>query len=180
MKKLILTLGVIGGLFTAKSQTKTDEAVLNVRLYPLQTIFVNTAQKEVNLDYTNTSDYANGVAVDQKNHLTVYSTGAFNVTVNSKTDKLTTTAGSQVIEAADITVTPSEGSANALSGATFTPVKLSTTPTTFISSTTGGVNKNFNVNYAAKGDMDKYVNKYYNSQNPTVYTTQVVYTIAAQ
>ena len=42
-----------------------------------------------------------------------------------------------------------------------------------------GTDLKFNVAYNGKGNND-YVNKYYNVENPNVYTTTVTYTIEAQ
>ncbi|MHA6727005.1 hypothetical protein ACX3PU_02955 [Chryseobacterium sp. A301] len=186
MKKSAILFGALLGLvsITANAQT-TATATVNVRLHPIQTIIVNPSNQNVNLDYNTEADYLNGVDATQADHLTVYSTGAFAVTVKSDTDKLKSTATgvTEDIEASDIFVTASAGTTNALeaTGVTYEPaVSLKTTPTALFSSTIGGVNKNVNVNYAAKGDLDAYVNKYFNVENPTVYTTTVTYTIAAQ
>ena len=48
-----------------------------------------------------------------------------------------------------------------------------------IESSKGGRDLKFSVEYAAKGN-DKYINKYVKDENPTVYTTQITYTIAPQ
>lgn len=179
MKKTILFAMFLGGVFAASAQTTVGTTTLKVNLYPIQDITVN--QANVNLDYKTKSDYLNGVGVNQKDHLTVYSTGAFAVTVNSSGANLTNTINDDKISAADITITASKGSnATAVNAASFTPVKLSKSAQTLIASDKGGVSKNFNVNYAASGALNAYVNKYYNGQNPTVYTTTVTYTIAAR
>ena len=183
MKKSIFIFSVIATLFslTANAQTNTSTATLNVNLYPIQTIVVNPAQSTVNLDYKTTTDYANGVNNDQGNHLTVYSTGAFTVTVNSSTNQLTnTTFSADNINSSDITITPKPGTAKPLTGAVLTVANLSTTAQEIISSDLGANNATFNINYSAKGDNDNYINKYHNAQNPTVYTTNVTYTIAAK
>ncbi|HCO20177.1 MAG TPA: hypothetical protein DIT47_03555 [Flavobacteriaceae bacterium] len=191
MKKTIFIFSVIATLFslTVNAQASAQpsasaSATLNVRLYPIQTIVVNPAQSTVNLDYKTTTDYANGVNSDQKDHLEVYSTGAFAVSVKSSTNQLTnTTFSADNINSSDITITPKPGTAKPLTGATLTPKQLSTSTTVgevIISSDLGANNATFNINYAAKGDKDNYINKYHNAENPTVYTTTVTYTIAAK
>ncbi|MDQ0477955.1 hypothetical protein [Chryseobacterium sp. MDT2-18] len=183
MKKGILFAMFLGGLFAANAQTATAQTstTLNVRLHPIQTIVVNPAQNEVNLDYVTAADYAKGVSSDQENHLVIYSTGAFAVTVNSLTDQLTNSAfAGDNINSSDITITPSAGTSKPLAGATVTPAALSSTAKEVISSSIGANNATFNINYSAKGDNDSYINKYHNVQNPTVYTTVVTYTIAAK
>ncbi|MCQ4036121.1 hypothetical protein [Kaistella montana] len=185
MKKSIFIFSVIATLFslTVNAQA-TSVATLNVNLYPIQTIVVNPTQTTVNLDYKTTSDYANGVNLDQKDHLEVYSTGAFAVSVKSSSTQLTnSTFSADNINSSDITITPKPGTTNPLTGATLTPKQLSTSTTVgqeIISSDLGANNATFNINYAAKGDSDNYINKYHNAQNPTVYTTTVTYTIAAK
>lgn len=82
------------------------------------------------------------------------------------------------IDASDILITPQQGS-NQLSGATFTPINLSDQAQSIISNSTGGVDRTFNINYTGAGG-NSYVNKFFNIENPTVYTTTVIYTIEAQ
>lgn len=185
MKKTSILFGALLGLVsvTANAQ-KTGQATVNVKLHPIQTIIVNTPT--VDLDYTTEADYANGVSATQADHLTVYSTGAFAVTVKSETDKLTSTAAGAIdtpIDASDITVKASAGTTRPLNATqvTYEPaVALSTTAATLFSSEIGGVNKNVNVKYTAKGDANQYVNKYFDVQSPTIYTATVTYEIAAK
>lgn len=181
MKKFIFLLATGLGLGTVAAQ----QATVNVRLYPIQTIIVNpgTANQVVNLDYHTAADYANGVNTDKADHLSVYSTGAFAVSVKADAATLESahTEVTENINSSDIWVTASAGSTNTLTGVTYEPaVSLTQTAQELFSSTTGGVNKNFNVNYAAKGDANDYVNKYFNVENPTVYTTTVTYSIEAR
>lgn len=181
MKKSASLLSLLFVLVSAIAfaQTATDDATVNVRLYPIQTILVNGSQKIVNLDYKSTDDYKNGVKLDESDHLTVYSTGAFAVKVKSSGAQLASAHSgiTEKIDASDIKLTPSLGSQQ-LTGSTLTSVTLSQTPTTIIASNIGGVNKTFNVQYAAAG-ANSYINKYFNVESPTTYTTSVVYTIEA-
>lgn len=184
MKKRFLGLALVLTAFAANAQepTSTDQVALNVKLYPIQTIVVNAAN--VDLEYKTKDDYANGVTVSQGDHLTVYSTGGFTVNVKSEHATLTSslpTAAAESINSSDILITSAAGTTNSLAGAAYeTEVPLTTTGAQLIKSTTGGVNKNFNVTYKAKGDLDTYVNKYFkDGNNPTVYTTNVIYEIVA-
>ena len=177
MKKLILAFGLM--LSTITFAQSTGNVSLNVRLYPIQTIMVNPLQETVNLDYTTATDYSAGVSSMQTNHLSVYSTGGFIVSVKSTSASLTNTINSDAISSSDIKIVASEGSSNSMAGVTYSsPVDLSMTTTPLFSNSTGGVAKNFNVKYTAQGDLNAYINKYYNAQNPTVYSTTVVYEIA--
>lgn len=176
MKKLLLLLLLLP--LVIFSQTSTSIVTLNVRLYPIQTIVVNTTQTSVNLDYTTATNYTNGVTTLQPNHLSVYSTGGFVVSVKSQDVTLTNTINSDFINSSDIKILASEGSANSLAGVSYnSEISLSTTAQPIFSKATGGVNKNFNITYTVKGNLDTYINKYYNSQNPTVYSTTVIYEI---
>ncbi|RCU44170.1 hypothetical protein EIZ47_02825 [Chryseobacterium lacus] len=192
MKKRFLGLALVLTAFAANAQTafaanaqpETDQVALNVKLHPIQTIVVNAAN--VDLEYKTKDDYANGVTVSQGDHLTVYSTGGFTVNVKSETPTLTSllpAAAAKSISSSDILITSAAGTTNSLAGAAYeTDVPLTTTGAQLIKSTTGGVNKNFNVTYSHKdnGDLDTFVNKYFkDGDNPTVYTTNVIYEIVA-
>jgi len=48
-----------------------------------------------------------------------------------------------------------------------------------VSSTNGGVNKKISVQYKGAG-ANEYINNYIANQNPTVYTTELTYTIVSQ
>ncbi len=188
MKKTAILFGALLGLVSitanAQTATKTATATVNVKLHPIQTIIVNTPN--VDLEYNTITDYEQGVNVDKTNHLTIYSTGAFAVTVNSDPKDLgklksESTDVTEDIDAENIYVTASDGTDNVLDGAVYAgAVSLKQNPTTLFSSLLGGVNKKVTVNYAATHPTDAYVNKYFNEQNPTVYTTTVIYTISAQ
>lgn len=148
-------------------------------MYPIQTLFVNSAQKRVDLEYKLTTNYSGGVSSLQEDHLKVYSTGAFIVQVASATNDIVRANGTETISASTLKVKAEVGSNNPLAGQTMAEVGLSTTPANLINSGTGGVDKNFNITYSGL-DLNGYVNNYYNDENPTVYSTTVTYTIAAQ
>ena len=153
MKKIIFTFAFI--LITMVSLlAQSDKITLNIRLYPIQTLEVNPSQTVVNLDYVTQDDYTNGVRLDEPDHLTMYSTGGFAVTVNTSNLSLKNDHGSQ-IPSSDILITPLDGVSNPLSGAEFSSVHLSTEPKTIISNDAGGINKTFGINYQAKMPMRK-------------------------
>lgn len=180
MKKQALT--AIVALLGLTSFAQTDNVTLNVKLNPIQTLVVNTNQKVVDLNYVSKADYANGVTSTNDNHLTVYSTGGFQVKVKTATVTLdNTVAGTTsggVINASSIKVTPSAGT-NGLTSATYTEKSLTNEDQTIVSSIVGGVDTNISVAYKGAG-AEAYLNNYVAGQNPTIYTTQVTYTIIAQ
>lgn len=184
MKKILLTSAIIFVTVAAtfaQTPASTDNVTLNVKLNPIQTLVVNGAQKKVDLEYKTIGDYSAGVASTQADHLKIYSTGAFAVTVNSNVDEIQRANGLQTIAASTIKIKAETGATNALSGATLSEVSLSKAgaTNTIIKSTVGGVDKNFNVTYTGLG-ANRYVNNYFNDENPTVYSTTVTYSIIAQ
>lgn len=185
MKKQALTaiVALLGlSSFAQVGNGNSESVTLNVKLNPIQTLVINPTQKTVDLNYVSKGDYANGVTNSNDNHLTVYSTGGFQVKVKTSTATLdnivagTTTGGA--INAKSIKVTPSAGT-NGLTNATYSEKSLSNEDQTIVSSTIGGVDKNISVAYKGAG-AETYLNNYVAGQNPTVYSTQVTYTIIAQ
>ena len=175
MKKIIIASFLVLGLVKVSAQNVT----LNVRLQPIQTLVVNNAQKVVNLDYVTKDDYKNGVSSTNTDHLNIYSTGGFQVKVKSATSALNNTASGKNIEANSIGIKATAGS-DAITGAQYSQnVKLSATETTLVTSTTGGVDKKISIEYQGAG-ADAYLNNYVAGQNPTVYTTELTYTIVSQ
>lgn len=180
MKKQVLAACALLMGVSAFAQTSTDDVTLNVRLNPIQTLVINPAQKIVNLDYVNKNDYANGVTVANTDHLTVYSTGGFQVKVKSAAATLQNTASGSTgtIASNSINIIAAAGT-NAVSNGVYTPQTLTAEDKLIVSATTGGVDRNISVSYKGAG-ADIYLNNYVAGQTPTVYTTQVTYTIIAQ
>lgn len=174
----VLPLGAKGAALV------NDDVSLNVRLSPIQTIEVTTSQRIVNIDYVTRADYQNGVTNTQANHLTIYSTGGFVVSVSSLADNIeqnyaASSGSKEMINASGITISASDGS-NPLTGVLYSAnVPLSKEGSVLFSKGTGGIDKNFNITYAAE-NLDAYVNKQVNGEVETVYNTTVVYTIVAQ
>ena len=118
MKKFILASFAFLGFATVSAQNNT--VTLNVKLKPIQTLLVNPAQKIVDLIYTTAADYSGGVSSTQADHLTVYSTGGFEVKVKGANANIVN--GSKNIAANTITITASNGANNSVTGATYSPV----------------------------------------------------------
>ncbi len=190
MKKLAFFLtifcGLVSGTAFAQDNTttgpgpKTATATLNVKLYPIQTIVIGG--NTVDLEYKSKEDYSKGVTKTMNDHLTVYSTGGFAVNVKSEDENLVFTKDGTTdkIAVSTINLQASLGSNTTLTAATFNKnVVLTNSYASLFSSKVGGTDLKFNVAYNGKGNND-YVNKYYNVENPNVYTTTVTYTIEAQ
>lgn len=106
MKNLIIASFIVLGLSTVQAQNVT----LNVKLKPIQTLVVNNIQTTVNLEYSSKEDYSTGVTSTNADHLSIYSTGGFEVKVKSAAASMATTAGSKTIYANSIQITASAGS----------------------------------------------------------------------
>ena len=178
MKKIILFAVILfAGVSVANAAppTPTDDVTLNVKLYGIQSLIVNTGQKIVDLNYLTIDDYADGVSSTQADHLKIFSNSPFTVSVKSG-GELVGTDGS--ILASTIKITAEDGTTKPLTTATYSPVTLATTDATLITSPRGK-NNNFNITYSGLGD-DAYVDNYKPGEDPTVYTATVTYTLAAQ
>lgn len=174
----ILAVVSLFGVVTVANAQSTGNVTLNIKLNPIQTLVVNSKQTTVDLNYTTKNDYANGVSVDQADHLTVYSTGGFQVKVKASGSQLTGKANN--INVSDVTLTASNGTQALSNSASFSSAQLSAEDKVIVSSSKGGVDKTINVNYAAKGDNNAYLDYYQNTENPTVFTITLTYTIVAQ
>lgn len=180
MKKIFLFAAFIFSTISIASAQlgETDDVNLTVKLNAFQSLIVNSSQKNIVLEYKDAADYWGGVSSGvQADHLTVVAAGGFVVNVKAEDLK----SGEQhTIPASSIKVEAAKGSKE-LSGATYTNLSLKNTEQTLIASTSGGTGtgKTFNVTYTGAGE-DEYVVKHVNGEQPTVYTTVVTYTIAAQ
>lgn len=178
MKKAIVFLGLLGG-FAANAQA-TGDVTLNVNLYPLQSIVVNPT-KTVDLDYKTSADYLGGVSKTETNHLTVFSTSAFDIKVKTANTALTSAAaGSTAIPLNDIKIVATQGTAGTTSNLltfTGTPVTLSATEQVIGGSTAAG-SGNIDVKYAAAGNND-YLSRVVGAAK-TTYTANLTYSIIAK
>ena len=174
MKQFLFAAAALFAFATASAQNVT----LNVRLKPIQTLVVNTSQKVVNLDYATKDDYANGVKSTNPDHLNIYSTGGFEVKV--KAGNASMQNGGKSISTNTIQLTATAGSV-AVDGAQYSQnVQLTSgSESTLVTSTNGGVNKKISIEYKGAGG-DTYINNYIAGQDPTLYTTELTYTIVSQ
>ena len=183
-KNVILVASVIisgilnvSGVFAR--DVKSDQVTLNIKLQPIQTITVNSGQKNVDIVYSSIEDYANGVSVTQNDHLEVFSTGGFQVKVNTGGDFW---YGTESISSTDVRISATKGSVKNDATTFAAETGLNHSETNLLTSTKGGRKLKFNVTYnnKAAGDNDAYIlAEKANGENETVYTATVTYTIAA-
>ena len=174
MKKFILFAAV---LFSAVSfvnaQTSNEgTAKLTINLNPIQSISVSG---DVVIDYTTADDYLNGKQSEQVTTLSVVSAGGFAIRVEAEDlSNGTSTMAAENIKVTANKVDATEGDIYFDSEGT---LKKGATKKALISSTKGGVNKQYTVKY--KGDGGNEYMENYNTGGTQTYTTTVTYTIAA-
>ena len=175
IKLLLLALIVSAMAFSQNSGTVT----VNLIFKPIQSIEVNSTQKNVDLIYDTKDDYQNGVTSLQSNHLKVFSTGGFNIKVNADGDFKN--SASKTINSSDMTLLATAGSNNKENKFTTKPINLSHSNQILVTSNGGGKDIYFNIEYSLQNDKGKnnnYVNKYKSTdRNKATYTAQVMYTI---
>lgn len=186
IKKIItVTLFLIGGLTltaTVRAEgggvlTKNDAVTVNIKFQPIQSITVNSGQKVVDIVYETKEDYNKGVSVTKDDHLTLFSTGGFVVSVASDGDFIKHEGkGASFISAKDVVIEAAIGSNTTIG--TFTKAPLSTGGETLISADKGGSSLKYNITYNnTAGANDRYINHYFHDDAESVYTAKVTYTI---
>lgn len=176
---------IAASLFSVNSvmaeSTPTDQVTVNLKFMPIQSIVVS-GTKEVDLVYAFKEDYSVGKSQTVNDHLEIFSTGGFLVTVKAESDFISTSTEAVAIPASDVkvTATPGTGNNNDYGTGGLPEVVLSKTePQNFIASGTGGSALKFNVKYDNFGGAgNAYINKYIHDDDETVYTATVTYTIA--
>ena len=142
---------------------------LNVVLGPIQSIKVNPAQNNVTVSLSTSSEYMNGKASEQQDHIEVMSNPQYQVTVSAATHLVGETSS---IDISTISVTPSFGSLGGNPGGiVLTPQALSLNSNTLVQSSHGDTQRTFNMKYQVSGG-EAYVNK-----PAGTYTTTITYTI---
>lgn len=178
---------IAASLFSVNSvmaQTNTDQVTVNLKFKPVMSIAVNTNpdHKTVNFLYETDDHYRKGVAAQSfTEHLTVFSSGGFEV-------KLSTTASNFTSENTNTTIPVSSVSVKATPSGTHTntyttgSVNLSSTDP-FIKSDKGGIDLKFDVEYDDSGfNPATFINGYnkdFSPEGATVFTTTLTYTITS-
>lgn len=181
-QKAFLTTLMVGLILLSASNLKaqtTATATLNVKLHPILNIALNNGST-VDLEFSNSNDYANGVGESIADHLAVNSTSGFTVTVKADGDL---TNGSKSIPISDILLTTSDGTANPVDGidnsglASALPLN-STSDQTVFRSGSGAAIGTIDVLYKAiLGSDDFHDNSFGSVDGVQTYTATVTYTI---
>ena len=178
---IIISLILTTLLFVDASYAQDNSASVsvNIILHPIQTIAVNPSQNNVDLLYLDKEDYNQGVSATLDDHLSVTSTGGFQVNVASVQDNFTLSGSDNYIPVSDVSIRATNGSDNELAQ-TFDDVMLSTSPESLIRSGSGGFNLKYNVTYDnTAGGADKYVNMT-SGDNESIYSSEIIYTITSK
>lgn len=161
------------------SDQVSDNVTVNLKFKPVQSIVVNSTQETVNLEYATKDDYRDGVFKIMEDHLTVFSTGGFVVSVKAENENFVREGGG-TIPVSHVILSAEEGSTDNPSFTT-NNVTLSTISTALITSNAGGNELKYNVTYdnTARPSYD-YINSYIHDDTESVYTAQVTYTIVTK
>lgn len=158
-------------LFAQTATPASGSATLNVKLLPIISLEFQggEAGKVIDLIYTTQDNYTNGVSKSVPNHFKVTSMGGYKIKAKAA-DLVASGAKSQgtTIGAGSIKLTVNGGN----------ETQLSNNYVDLFSENTQVSGKSFDITYKGAGN-DEYKSKYFSGENPTVYTTQVMYSVEA-
>ncbi|TDS65302.1 hypothetical protein [Myroides indicus] len=173
MRVKFLTAFFLFSLLILKASAQ-NSVTLNINLHPIQTLVINPSQDEVTLNYTTKEHYKSGVTSEQADHLTIYSTSGFQIRVISNEPL------GKKLPSNSIAIIPSSGSKPITqSSIVYLKKNLSDQEEPIITSTTGGIDRNFNISYKGAG-ANMYIDYSDASDTATTYTYNVMYTIVSQ
>jgi hypothetical protein len=170
-KMLGIVIACLAGIsISVKTNAQaTANANLNVVLSDVRSITINPAQSTVSLNFASSTDYLNGVFVNQAAHLEITSTGGYQVKVKASTASLVN--GVSTIPVSSIMLTPTLSAGSTDEGVAFTPVSLTATQQPIINTPNGSSRIFFDMRYQASGGQD-YINKLAGT-----YVTTITYSI---
>ena len=174
---LIVVLFSVNGVMAQSPAAKTASTNVHIVFRPIQTIEVN--ENKVEFLYDNIETYQNGAADQLKGkHLKINSSGPF--VVNVVSTAFTGGLPGKTIFLSDVAIQVVNTSPQVYTGVGITaPLPLSATNATLFTSTGGGMNLEFDVNYSNPGgEKGKYLEGYLKGEEVT-YTAQVTYEIIA-
>lgn len=176
---------IICGMVCVNSVKAQENVVtVNLKFNPVQSISVNTTQKEVNFVYASETDYLGGVTLaTHAKHLKVFSTGGFVVNVKASNENFTSENTNLTIPVNHVSVTATASDENPIPITEYTfigtPQPLDVDGKTIIQSSKGGTELEFDVKYDNTGDSSGAFINGYNSKHEEeiVFTTTVTYSI---
>lgn len=153
---------------TCLAQQKA-EVQFSVRLGDFQSIVVNSSQNNLGVNLSSKAEVLQGKSIQQQDHIKVTSTSEYEINVSSSSQL----KGAQdELPSEIIQITPSAGSGVQLQNTIqFSKVALSTTQQTIINSSSGDIDRSFNMDYFIKGSEE------FLKKSTGNYTTTISYSI---
>ena len=183
---IVASLFSVNSVMAETGTVATAPVTVNLKFMPVQSIYVNAAQKTIDFVFKSEDNYKNGAApvVPQAAHLTVFSSGGFVVSLETSGANFTSGTTTTTIPVGHVSV---KAKASGVEGSSFgDAVPLSNSSTPFITSTEGGIDLKYDVQYINNGFKNtEYINYFKrvsveDALSPTVYTTNLTYTIATK
>ena len=188
---LIVALFSVNGVMAQVQEyttnaTTTSDVKVSLIFNPIQSIQVNpnTGHTAINFEYSTPNHYTQGIDEKsqlKKDHLTVYHSGPFNVTITS-TNFVNTENPSDIIDGDHVLVSAEidESFQGTITPAAPVSLNESAAESQFIASDNGAMGLTFDVLYDhSKAEIADYLNRNLNNKK-TTYQATVTYTIAAQ
>lgn len=170
---ILFTFVMFAVLSSAFSQTSGSVAI-NISLHPIQILKINPTQSEVLISYENEEDYQQGVVSVQENHLTVFSTSGFEVSVFSSALPEIETQGREVqLTPIQIGVQAPESASGAINVGN---IQLQHFKQNIISSNRQDFGISFDIEYQGLGE-NIYLEHQSKNMQPSVLSTKVIYSI---
>ncbi|MCJ8497369.1 hypothetical protein MVI27_03745 [Chryseobacterium salipaludis] len=158
---------------TLQAPSVSDQVTLNVKLNAIQTLVVKNNQKNITLEYKTKKHYQDGVKSENKDHLTVYSTGGFQLMVESSNSEFNDLG---------VRLIATKGTTDGLENFRDKDILVSTlndaAKKTLYTAAYGKNDSSINVTYAGKGN-NAYFTKLGTEQSKT-FTTTLTYTLTPQ
>ena len=175
MRNFLLAIVFLSSAFIVKGQTSVK---INVVLNHIQNLTVNPTQETVSLVYNTVDDYKKGVESVQKEHLNVFSTGAFVVKVKVANEDFVQIGSDAAgrIRLPNVGVTAK--AVDPITGVNTESRMLGINETALITGENPILNQKFDVTYKGPGDNELIL--YSEMGKTNIFTNTVMYSIEAK
>lgn len=167
---------IIGSCMTLGGAYAQTAAVrLNIVLNHVQNLTIHPDQSAVSLTYNNTEDYRQGVEVVKNSHLTVFSTGAYEVKVRLADEEFVKLGGEPTDKLAMPRIKVKATPVASNQQVHLTTGELTTAGGTIISSEGPSFDAVYDVTYQGPGGED--LIRYAEKNKTVIFTNEVLYSI---
>lgn len=175
-KTMFLVLSMVMTISIVAAQTQNSVKV-NIQFNQIQLITINPSQKTINIEYNTIHDYSNGVESLQKDHLKVFSTSSYEVSVKALHPEIRNVNNTDFIpnSSLQLGIILPKGNSDGIS---FSTIQVDQLGKNIISSMRPSLETTFDIAYKSTGDLD-YIKKV-NDGKPTPYSTEIIYTITSK